>query len=135
LCYDALRYNRRLMMTILHDKVHPAKARNAGSSLEDEPQEHRDFDKGAANKFAIDPYGTAKKAPDREPAPSLNAFAGICGECRPPRGVDHAKARIQQIAAYADTPAPVNPDMRRDRGGNLKNRRQDRRRYRGQYFF
>jgi glutathione-independent formaldehyde dehydrogenase len=58
-----LRYNRQLMMAILHDKVHPAKACNATIiSLEDAPQGYKDFDKGAAKKFVIDPHGTAKKA-------------------------------------------------------------------------
>jgi glutathione-independent formaldehyde dehydrogenase len=51
------------MMAILHDKVHPAKACNATIiSLEDAPQGYKDFDKGAAKKFVIDPHGTAKKA-------------------------------------------------------------------------
>lgn len=50
------------MMAILHDKVHPAMACNATIiSLEDAPQGYKDFDKGAAKKFVIDPHGTAKK--------------------------------------------------------------------------
>jgi glutathione-independent formaldehyde dehydrogenase len=58
-----LRYNRQLMMAILHDKVHPARACNATIiSLEDAPQGYKDFDKGAAKKFVIDPHGKAKKA-------------------------------------------------------------------------
>ena len=57
-----LRYNRQLMMAILHDKVHPAKACNATIiSLDDAPQGYKDFDKGAAKKFVIDPHGSAKK--------------------------------------------------------------------------
>ena len=56
-------YNRQLMMAILHDKVHPAKACNATIiSLEDAPQGYKDFDKGAAKKFVIDPHGSAIKA-------------------------------------------------------------------------
>ncbi len=56
-----LRYNRSLMMAILHDKVFPAKAVNATLiSLDDAPQGYKDFDKGAAKKFVIDPHGMTK---------------------------------------------------------------------------
>jgi glutathione-independent formaldehyde dehydrogenase len=52
-----LRYNRSLMMAILHDKVHPAKACNVTMiDLDGAPQGYRDFDKGAAKKFVIDPH-------------------------------------------------------------------------------
>jgi len=58
-----LRYNRQLMMAILHDKVHPAQAVNATIiTLDDAPQGYVDFDKGAAKKFVIDPHGLARKA-------------------------------------------------------------------------
>jgi glutathione-independent formaldehyde dehydrogenase len=58
-----LRYNRQLMMAILHDKVQIAKAVNATIiTLDKAPQGYKDFDKGAAKKFVIDPHGTAKKA-------------------------------------------------------------------------
>ena len=58
-----LRYNRGLMSAILHDKVQIAKAVNATViSLDDAPTGYRDFDKGAAKKFVIDPHGVAKKA-------------------------------------------------------------------------
>ena len=58
-----LRYNRQLMMAILHDKVQIAKAVNATIiSLDKAPQGYKDFDKGAAKKFVIDPHGTAKRA-------------------------------------------------------------------------
>ena len=58
-----LRYNRQLMMAILHDKVHPARAVNATIiSLDDAPQGYLDFDKGAAKKFVIDPHGLAARA-------------------------------------------------------------------------
>jgi glutathione-independent formaldehyde dehydrogenase len=58
-----LRYNRQLMMAILHDKVHPAKAVNATIiSLDDAPQGYKDFDRGAAKKFVIDPHRVAGKA-------------------------------------------------------------------------
>ena len=58
-----MRYNRQLMMAILHDKVHPAQAVNASIiTLDDAPQGYVDFDKGAAKKFVIDPHGLARKA-------------------------------------------------------------------------
>ncbi len=57
-----LRYNRQLMMAILHDKVHPAKAVNVTMiTLDEAPQGYKDFDKGAAKKFVIDPHGSVKK--------------------------------------------------------------------------
>ena len=58
-----MRYHRRLMMAILHDKAHPAKAVNSTViSLEDAPQGYRDFDQGAAKKFILDPHGIVRKA-------------------------------------------------------------------------
>jgi glutathione-independent formaldehyde dehydrogenase len=58
-----LRYNRQLMMAILHDKVQIAKAVNATViPLDQAPQGYKDFDKGAAKKFVIDPHGSAKAA-------------------------------------------------------------------------
>src|SRR5439155_150835 len=57
-----LRYNRQLMQAILHDKVQIAKAVNATLiPLDESPAGYRDFDKGAAKKFVIDPHGVAKK--------------------------------------------------------------------------
>jgi len=57
-----LRYNRQLMQAILHDKVQIAKACNVNLiSLDDAPKGYKDFDKGAAKKFVIDPHGVAKK--------------------------------------------------------------------------
>src|SRR5215469_16507238 len=54
-----LRYNRQLMMAILHDKTHPAKAVNVTMiGLDQAPQGYKDFDKGAAKKFVIDPHKT-----------------------------------------------------------------------------
>ena len=51
-------YNRQLMMAILHDKIQIAKATNAQViSLDDAPQGYKDFDRGAAKKFIIDPHG------------------------------------------------------------------------------
>lgn len=53
-----MKYNRSLMMAILHDKVHIADAVNATPiSLEDAPQGYADFDKGAAKKFVLNPNG------------------------------------------------------------------------------
>src|SRR5271170_1086807 len=58
-----LKYNRQLMMAILHDKVHIAKAVNATIiSLDKAPEGYHDFDKGAAKKFVIDPNGIAAAA-------------------------------------------------------------------------
>jgi glutathione-independent formaldehyde dehydrogenase len=53
-----MKYNRQLMQAILHDKVNIAKAVNATViSLKDAPRGYRDFDKGAAAKFILDPHG------------------------------------------------------------------------------
>ncbi len=50
-------YNRPLMQAILFDKVQIAKAVNVTMiGLEDAPQGYKDFDKGAAKKFVIDPH-------------------------------------------------------------------------------
>ena len=58
-----MRYNRNLMMAILHDKIQIAKAVNATViSLEQAPQGYLDFDKGAAKKFVLDPHGMVAKA-------------------------------------------------------------------------
>jgi glutathione-independent formaldehyde dehydrogenase len=53
-----MKYNRRLMQAILHDKIQIAKAVNVTViSLDDAPAGYHDFDKGAARKFVIDPNG------------------------------------------------------------------------------
>lgn len=53
-----MRYHRQLMMAILNDKVQIAKAVNATAiGLDDAPQGYKDFDKGAAKKFVLDPHG------------------------------------------------------------------------------
>lgn len=58
-----MRYNRQLMMAILHDRAHPAKAVNVDViSLEQAPQGYIDFDKGAARKYVLDPHGMISKA-------------------------------------------------------------------------
>ena len=51
-------YHRQLMMAILHDRAHIAEAVNATViPLEDAPDGYYNFDKGAAEKFVIDPHG------------------------------------------------------------------------------
>jgi glutathione-independent formaldehyde dehydrogenase len=53
-----MKYNRALMMAILHDKIQIAKAVNVTTiSLDEAVKGYRDFDKGAAKKFVIDPHG------------------------------------------------------------------------------
>src|SRR5579885_2762890 len=52
-----MRYHRQLMMAILHDKIQIAKAVNVTViSLDEAPQGYKDFDRGAAKKFVIDPH-------------------------------------------------------------------------------
>jgi len=58
-----LRYNRQLMQAILHDRLPIAKIVNATViTLDDAPKGYKDFDKGAAKKFVLDPHGMLKKA-------------------------------------------------------------------------
>ena len=58
-----LKYNRQLMMAILHDKIEIAKAVNVTVvKLEQAVQGYKDFDKGAAKKFVLDPHGTVAAA-------------------------------------------------------------------------
>ncbi|HEX6467841.1 MAG TPA: formaldehyde dehydrogenase, glutathione-independent [Streptosporangiaceae bacterium] len=53
-----MRYNRGLMMAILHDRVQIARNVNATVlPLEDAPDGYDDFDKGAARKYVLDPHG------------------------------------------------------------------------------
>ena len=57
-----LNYNRQLMMAILHERTFPAKAVNVQViSLDDAPGGYKDFDKGAAKKFVLDPHGLVRK--------------------------------------------------------------------------
>jgi glutathione-independent formaldehyde dehydrogenase len=52
-----MRYHRQLMQAILHDKIQIAKAVNVTLvSLDEGPQGYKDFDRGAARKFVIDPH-------------------------------------------------------------------------------
>jgi glutathione-independent formaldehyde dehydrogenase len=58
-----MKYHRQLMQAILHDKTQPAKAVNATViSLDEAPQGYKDFDKGAAKKYVIDPNKMVKAA-------------------------------------------------------------------------
>ena len=53
-----MRYNRQLMMAILHDKVQIAKAVNATAiPLDDAPRGYAEFDAGAATKYVLNPNG------------------------------------------------------------------------------
>ena len=52
-----MKYHRGLMQAILNNKVKIAKAVNATViSLDQGPKGYKDFDKGAAKKFVIDPH-------------------------------------------------------------------------------
>jgi len=58
-----MRYNRQLMMAILHDKVQIADAVGATPiSLDDAPQGYAAFDQGAAKKYVLNPNGYIKTA-------------------------------------------------------------------------
>ncbi|PYU95057.1 MAG: formaldehyde dehydrogenase, glutathione-independent [Acidobacteria bacterium] len=52
-----MKYNRQLMMAILYDKIKIAKAVNVTViTLDEGPQGYKDFDRGAAKKFVLDPH-------------------------------------------------------------------------------
>jgi len=56
-----MKYHRQLMRAILYDKIHIADAVNVTIiSLDDAPKGYKDFDKGAAKKYVIDPHGYVK---------------------------------------------------------------------------
>ena len=58
-----LKYNRGLMMSILHGKAHIADAVNATViKLEDAPEGYAAFDSGVAQKFVLDPHGMVPAA-------------------------------------------------------------------------
>jgi len=53
-----MHYHRQLMNAILNDRCQIAKAVNATViSLDEAPQGYQDFDKGASQKFVLDPHG------------------------------------------------------------------------------
>jgi glutathione-independent formaldehyde dehydrogenase len=57
-----LQYNRQLMQAILHDRLPIAKIVNATViSLDQAVEGYKDFDKGAAKKFVLDPNGLVRK--------------------------------------------------------------------------
>jgi glutathione-independent formaldehyde dehydrogenase len=53
-----MKYHRQLMQAILYEKIQIAKAVNVEViRLDDAPKGYKDFDKGAAKKFVLDPHG------------------------------------------------------------------------------
>ena len=57
-----MKYNRELMQAILWDRIHIADAVNVEViSLDDAGRGYKDFDKGAAKKFVLDPHGSIRK--------------------------------------------------------------------------
>jgi glutathione-independent formaldehyde dehydrogenase len=53
-----MRYNRQLMTSILHDRVHIARNVNATViPLDQAPEGYQQFDQGAARKYVLDPHG------------------------------------------------------------------------------
>ncbi|NBE94660.1 formaldehyde dehydrogenase, glutathione-independent [Nonomuraea sp. KC401] len=58
-----MKYNRQLMMAILHDRVQIAKAVNATPiPLDQAPQGYHEFDEGAARKYVLDPHNMLSTA-------------------------------------------------------------------------
>ncbi|GAB3273458.1 formaldehyde dehydrogenase, glutathione-independent [Sinomonas notoginsengisoli] len=56
-----MKYNRQLMMAILHDRVSIGKNVNAKAiSLDDAPRGYAEFDSGAASKYVLNPNGYIK---------------------------------------------------------------------------
>jgi len=56
-----MKYHKRLMNAILFDRIDIAKAVNATViPLDEAPQGYKDFDKGVAKKFILDPHGLIK---------------------------------------------------------------------------
>lgn len=57
-----MKYNRELMMAILHDRIQIAKAVNVEViSLADAPRAYHEFDQGISRKFVLDPHGMIPK--------------------------------------------------------------------------
>jgi glutathione-independent formaldehyde dehydrogenase len=57
-----MKYNRQLMQAILFGKINIAKAVNVEViRLDDAPRGYKDFDKGAAKKFVLDPHGVISR--------------------------------------------------------------------------
>lgn len=58
-----MRYNRELMEAIMQDRCQIARAVNATViTLDEAPQGYRDFDRGAARKYVLDPHGMVAAA-------------------------------------------------------------------------
>jgi glutathione-independent formaldehyde dehydrogenase len=58
-----MKYNRDLMMAILHDRCQIAKAVNATViPLDDAPQGYENFDNGVARKYVLNPHGLIPQA-------------------------------------------------------------------------
>jgi len=58
-----MKYHRQLMQAILYEKIQIAKAVNVTViTLDQAPQGYKDFDRGAAKKFVIDPHNLVGKA-------------------------------------------------------------------------
>ncbi len=56
-----MKYNRALMMAVLHDRIRIAEAVNATViPLDEAPRGYADFDQGAARKYVIDPHGSIR---------------------------------------------------------------------------
>jgi glutathione-independent formaldehyde dehydrogenase len=54
-----MKYNRQLMQAILYGKIKIAKAVHVEViTLDKAPQGYKDFDKGAAKKFVLDPHSS-----------------------------------------------------------------------------
>jgi glutathione-independent formaldehyde dehydrogenase len=59
-----MRYNRQLMMAILHDRVSIAKNVNATPiPLDQAPRGYEEFHQGAARKYVLDPHGIISQRP------------------------------------------------------------------------
>jgi len=57
-----MKYNRQLMMAILYDRIKIAKATNVTViTLDEAPQGYKDFDRGAAKKFVLDPHSSISR--------------------------------------------------------------------------
>jgi glutathione-independent formaldehyde dehydrogenase len=58
-----MKYHRALMQAIMYNRIQIAKAVNVTViSLDDAPQGYKDFDKGAAKKFVLDPHDIVRAA-------------------------------------------------------------------------
>jgi len=64
-----MKYNKKLMNAILNGKIDIANCVNVQViSLDDAPKGYKDFDKGAANKFVLDPHGIVREHFDKKKA-------------------------------------------------------------------